>query len=82
MAKIGIDIGGTNIAAGLVAENGTMTARRSLPFPRGKGLDAVLTVCDTLVDALFASVMPVPVQLTNCQPLAGVAVIGWVLPWL
>ena len=54
MAKIGIDIGGTNIAAGLVAENGTMTARRSLPFPRGKGLDAVLTVCDTLVDALCA----------------------------
>ena len=34
----------------------------------------------TVVEALLASVMPVPVQLTNCHPLAGVAVIGWALP--
>lgn len=39
---IGLDLGGTKIAAALVAPDGTVLARHSLPTPATKGAEAVL----------------------------------------
>lgn len=39
---IGLDLGGTKIAAALVADNGTVLARHSLPTPATAGAEAVL----------------------------------------
>ena len=35
MYQVGFDVGGTNIAAGLVDENKTIIAERNRPFPLG-----------------------------------------------
>ncbi|WP_344646295.1 ROK family protein, partial [Streptomyces durmitorensis] len=41
-ALIGLDLGGTKIAAALVGEDGTVLARHTRPTPAGSGADAVL----------------------------------------
>ena len=43
MTKIGFDIGGTNIAAGLVNDDGTLLKKGSLPFPQDKDFDKFLS---------------------------------------
>lgn len=52
MAKIGFDIGGTNIAAGLVSDDGVLLKKGSLPFPQDKDFEKVLATCEQLVTAL------------------------------
>ncbi|SDC51229.1 ROK family protein [Streptomyces prasinopilosus] len=47
-AVIGLDLGGTKIAAALVAADGTVLARHSLPTPAAEGAEAVL---DALAEA-------------------------------
>lgn len=42
MLKIGIDLGGTNIAAGIVDENGTIRYKRSVPTGAGRPSDAII----------------------------------------
>lgn len=54
MVRIGYDIGGTNIAAGVLDENNRLLLKKSLRFPRGKGTAAVIETCKTLYDALLS----------------------------
>lgn len=42
MLKIGIDLGGTNIAAGIVDENGAILYKRSTPTGAGRSSDAII----------------------------------------
>lgn len=49
MAIIGFDIGGTNIAAGLVDTNGFLIKKASIPFPADKDFQKVLSICRELV---------------------------------
>ena len=53
MFLFGYDIGGTNIAAGILDESDKLLVKTSLPFPRGKGTDAVISTCRTLFDMLL-----------------------------
>lgn len=48
MLRFGFDIGGTNIAAGLVNEENKLVAKDSVKFPRGCGTDAVIKACADL----------------------------------
>ncbi len=53
MHAIGIDIGGTKIAGGLVAEDGTIVRQERRPTPGGDGaviVDAVVEVVESLLD--------------------------------
>ena len=59
MAKIGFDIGGTNIAAGLVTDEGVLLKKGSLPFPQDKDFEKVLATCEQLVAALEEGEEPV-----------------------
>lgn len=45
MLRFGFDIGGTNIAAGLVNEENKLIAKDSVRFPRGCGTEAVIEAC-------------------------------------
>ncbi|MFC8793918.1 ROK family protein [Streptomyces cinereoruber] len=57
----GIDIGGTKIAAGLVAPDGTLLARRTLPTPAQDGPVAVIATAVRAVRELGAPVAAVGV---------------------
>ena len=59
MSKIGFDIGGTNIAAGLVTDEGVLLKKGSLPFPQDKDFEKVLATCEQLVTALEEGEEPV-----------------------
>lgn len=52
MLKIGIDLGGTNIAAGIVDENGKILYKRSVPTGAGRPKEAIIddiaSLCRTL----------------------------------
>ena len=48
MLRFGFDIGGTNIAAGVVDEGNRLIAKDSMRFPRGEGTEAVIDVCANL----------------------------------
>ncbi|MBQ4556735.1 MAG: ROK family protein [Clostridia bacterium] len=52
MRKIGIDLGGTNIAAGIVDENGTIIFKKSVPTgasrPKEQIIDDIATLCREL----------------------------------
>ena len=58
--RIGIDLGGTNIAAGLVSDDGKVLAKKSLPTRSERGSAAVLAdialLCKELADESPASV--------------------------
>ena len=51
---IGIDLGGTNVAAALVDENGAIVKRAGIPTAAGGGaktvIDGLLRVCETLIE--------------------------------
>ena len=53
MLRFGFDIGGTNIAAGLVDEDGRLIAKNSVRFPRGQGTDAVIAACTGLYGTIL-----------------------------
>lgn len=44
MLQVGFDVGGTNIAVGVVDDAGTIVARRSTPFPTGKPYQEVADI--------------------------------------
>lgn len=71
---VGLDLGGTKIAAGLVAPDGTVLARHTRPTPGPHGPEAVL-------DALAAAVRAVTPGGTGPRPTAvGVAACGVIDP--
>ena len=49
MSVIGFDIGGTNIAAGLISDDGSLIKKGSLPFPQDKDFEKFLNTCEQLV---------------------------------
>lgn len=53
MVRVGYDIGGTNIAAGILDERNVLICKKSMPFPRGRGTQAVIDVCTALYRALL-----------------------------
>lgn len=55
---LGIDIGGTKIAAALVRSDGQIAARERVPTPVGHGADAILHAAIKLGKDLFAAVAP------------------------
>lgn len=61
MSTIGFDIGGTNIAAGLVDDDCHLIRKQSLPFPADKDFSKVLSVCSELV-AYLESGAPDPID--------------------
>ncbi|GAA3343113.1 ROK family protein [Curtobacterium pusillum] len=60
MITLGVDIGGTKTAAGLVAEDGRVLARAEVPTPAQRGPDAVLETAERLCAELIAAA-PAPV---------------------
>lgn len=55
IAAFGIDLGGTKIAAGLIAADGTVLASASAPTPATQGAQAVLDAVAALVTKLSAA---------------------------
>ena len=53
MLRFGYDIGGTNIAAGVIDEKNRLIAKDSVKFPRGEGTDAVICACADLYYAIL-----------------------------
>lgn len=53
MLRFGYDIGGTNIAAGLLDENNRLVVKDSVRFPRGCGNDAVIKACCDLYRSII-----------------------------
>nr|HMM32911.1 ROK family protein [Clostridia bacterium] len=53
MFRIGFDVGGTNIAAGLVNESLDIVQHKSVPFPNGKGGEYTASVIARIVRELL-----------------------------
>jgi len=54
MYKIGVDLGGTNIAAGIVDEQGNIVLKKSVPTLSNRGVDMVVADMITLCKSLIA----------------------------
>ena len=76
MMRFGYDIGGTNIAAGILDENNNLIAKGSVRFPRGCGNDAVIDACTELYRSIVAQAGIAPEDIVG----VGVAVPGSVDP--
>lgn len=71
-AAVGIDVGGTKIAAGLVdVESGRLVERRQVPTRPERGGAAVLADCATLAAELGGGELPVGIGLCELVDLAG-----------
>ena len=53
MLRFGFDIGGTNIAAGVLDEQNRLIAKDSLKFPRGQGTPEVIETCARLYRSIL-----------------------------
>ena len=76
MLRFGYDIGGTNIAAGVIDENNRLIAKDSVKFPRGEGTEAVIAACE----ALYRKILEQAGIPGNESAGVGVAVPGSVSP--
>lgn len=74
MSVIGIDLGGTNIAAGLVDERGVIVARTRVGTDRAGGADAICNQIVSCCDALCRAGDISPARVAG----VGVACPGWV----
>ena len=71
-AAVGIDVGGTKIAAGLVVlATGRVVERRHVPTEPGRGGEAVLRDCAALAAELGAGRLPVGIGLCELVDLDG-----------
>ncbi len=70
--RFGYDIGGTNIAAGLLNDENKLIVKESRPFPRGQGTDAVIGVCEALYRSILGKADVSEEHITG----VGVAVPG------
>jgi glucokinase len=81
-AAIGIDVGGTKIAAGVVeAHSGRLRARAELPTRPERGGDAVLSDCAALARELGGGELPVGVGLCELVDLNGRAASADTVDW-
>lgn len=71
MYAIGIDIGGTNIAAGIVSGTSALTHKCSAPYPGAKEYARSLDVCVELIDQLLAA---------SSLTMADIAAVGIAVP--
>ena len=76
MLRFGFDIGGTNIAAGIIDEENRLIAKDSMRFPRGEGTEAVIDVCAKLYRAILDQASLQDEEIAG----VGVAVPGSVAP--
>ena len=76
MLRFGFDIGGTNIAAGVIDEGNALIAKNSVKFPRGEGIDAVINACVSLYHTILRESGIDAQKITGI----GVAVPGSVQP--
>ena len=76
MLRFGFDIGGTNIAAGIIDENNFLIAKNSVKFPRGEGTEAVIAACAGLYKAILDRAAVAADEIAG----VGVAVPGSVNP--
>jgi glucokinase len=53
MLRFGFDIGGTNIAAGVLDEQNRLIAKDSLKFPRGQGTPEAIETCARLYRSIL-----------------------------
>ncbi len=53
MFRVGFDIGGTNIAAGILDDSNRLIVKDSVRFPGGQGTDAVVAACASLYGTLL-----------------------------
>lgn len=66
MYHLGIDLGGTNIAAGVVADSGFLHSRVSCPTPRGASCEALAHACAQAARlAADAAGIPLP-EIADC----------------
>lgn len=78
MYYIGIDLGGTNVAAGVVNEKGDFLGQASVPYPRG-AQDIDHAVADAIADAARGACRKAGVAVSDCKSL-GVASAGSIDP--
>lgn len=71
MLRIGFDIGGTNMAAGAVDQDGRILARRDLPFPKGKPYIETVRIAESMIKDLL--------QETD-TPVSEVSSMGFAVP--
>ena len=76
MLRFGFDIGGTNIAAGIIDEKDRLIAKDSVRFPRGEGTDAVIASCAELYQRILSQSAISDNEIAG----VGVAVPGSVSP--
>ena len=88
LGAIGLDVGGTKLAAGLVRTDGTILARRTIATNAARGGEAVLQDCLALVgelraEAVTAGVEPVAIGLGVCElvDLAGNVISDQTIKW-
>lgn len=72
MYKAGIDIGGTNIAAGVLDDNNKVLCKLSTPFP---GAEDNAKACDAVADLVFKMAATLGISVSEFSHL-GVAVPG------
>ncbi len=79
---VGIDVGGTKIAAGLVdVETGRVVERRRLPTQPDRGGAAVLADCAVLAAGLGGAELPVGIGLCELVDLGGRPASGDTIDW-
>lgn len=76
MLRFGYDIGGTNIAAGVIDENDRLITKGSVKFPRGEGTEAVIAACEALYRQILGQAGIAESEIAG----VGVAVPGSVSP--
>ena len=76
MMRFGFDIGGTNIAAGIIDDRDQLIAKDSVKFPRGEGTEAVIDACAGLYHRILDHAAVNDREIVG----VGVAVPGSVLP--
>ena len=88
-AAIGIDIGGTKIAGGLVDLTvGTLVDQAELPTPHGQGADAILAVAADIAERMQRSAEAkgiasagIGIGLPELVGLDGVPASSWIADW-
>jgi glucokinase len=81
-AAVGIDVGGTKIAAAVVdVESGRLGERRQVPTHPGRGGAAVLDDCAALAGELGRGVLPVGIGLCELVDLSGRPVSAETVDW-
>ena len=66
--RIGVDVGGTKIAAGLVSPAGRISERLTVPTPAAEGASSILRAIGQAVETLRGKVSPGDALLGQPSP--------------